>query len=65
VHPKVLISVIADAEPLIGDATPEVDRSDDMHRIFLQDEAILEVDVGIGEVDCQQGVVVAQVRPKQ
>jgi len=31
-----------------------------MNQVFLQDEALALIDVGIGKVDRQRGIVVAQ-----
>jgi hypothetical protein len=36
-----------------------------MQQVFLQDEALVVVDVGIGEIDAEGAVVVGEVRPQE
>jgi hypothetical protein len=50
---------------MILDASPQEDRPDDMNRVPLQNEALIEIDVGIGQIDCQYRIVIAQVGPEQ
>jgi hypothetical protein len=35
-----------------------------MQQVFLQDDALVVVDVGIGEIDAEDAVVVGKVRSK-
>ena len=58
-------AVIADAQSLIGRILPEKDRADDMQGVLFQNDPVVTVDIGIGQVDAQDGVVVAQVGAEQ
>ena len=60
-----VIAVIAHREPLVGAAAPQKDRSRDMQQVLLQHDPSVDEEVRVGEVDRQQGVVVAQVRAEQ
>ena len=61
------VAMIAHGEALIGAAVPEEHRARDMHDVLLQHDlrAGAIVVVGIGEIDCEQRVVVARVRAEQ
>ena len=45
--------------------TPNEDRPCHMQQVFLQDDALVVVDVGIGEIDGEDAVVVGKVRPEE
>ena len=59
------ISMILDAEPLIGRSSPQEDRSNDMDCILLQNKSFLEIHVRICQIDCKYRIVIAQVGPEQ
>ena len=59
------VAMVLDADALIGGAAPQEQRAHDVDQILLQDDALAVIDVGIGEVDRQRGIVVAQVRTEQ
>ena len=58
-------SVIAHVDALVGGALPQEDRACDVDDILVQDDLVAGVDVGIGQVDREQRVVVAHVRAEQ
>ena len=45
--------------------TPNEHRPRHMQQVFLQDNALVVVDVGIGEVDAEDAIVVREVRPQK
>ena len=55
------VAMVLDADPLIGGAAPQEQGAHDVDQILLQDDAFAIIDVGIGEIDRQRGIVVAQV----
>ncbi len=57
--------VVAQRQALERGVAPEEHGAVDMQRVLLQHEALVEIDVRIGEVDVQDRVVVAQVRAEQ
>ena len=59
------VAVVLQADPLIGRSAPEKDRAHDMQHVLLQHDPALAIDVGIGEIDRQRRIVVAQVRAEQ
>ncbi len=59
------IPIVAHAEPLIGGAAPQENRAQDMHRVLLQHHALVGHQVGIGQVDREGGIVVAQIGAEQ
>ena len=59
------IAVIAQREALIGGAAPQEDRARDVHDVLLQRDLVAVVEIRIGQVDREHGVVVAHVRPEQ
>ena len=44
---------------------PDEDRSRRMQKAFLQNDVIFEIDVGIGEIDTEDAVIVGEVRPQE
>ena len=59
------VAMVLDGDPLIGGAAPQEDGAHDVDQVLLQDDPVAVVDVGIGEVDRQRGIVVAQVGAEQ
>ena len=59
------IAVVMDRQPLIGRVAPEKNRPHDVQGVLRQNEVIVEVHIGIGQIHGQQGVVVAHVRAQQ
>ena len=59
------VAVVLDPQPLIGGVVPQKDRADDMKRVLRQHELLLEIDVGIGQIDGQQCIVVAHIGAQQ
>src|SRR5205823_6837383 len=60
-----VIAVIADRNPLIGGVAPEKNRAHDMHRVLGEDQALVEIDVRIGQIDRELRVVVTHIRAEQ
>ena len=60
-----LVAVIAHAEALIGGIPPQENCAQNVHGIFFQHDTLIGHDVGIGQVDDQRRVVVAQIRAEQ
>ena len=59
------LAVILQADALIGGAAPQEDRAHDVQHVLLQHDAAVAVDVGIGEIDGQRRIVVAQIGAEQ
>ena len=59
------VAVILQADALIGGAAPQEDRAYDVQHVLLQHEPAVAIDVGIGEVDGQRRIVVAQIGAEQ
>ncbi len=59
------IAVIAHAKPLIGGVLPQEDGAQDMHGVLFQDDVLIGNQVGIGQIDGQCGIIVAQVGAEQ
>ena len=59
------VAVILQADALIGGAAPQEDRAHDVQRVLLQHQPAVAVDVGIGEIDGQRRIVVAQIGAEQ
>ena len=57
--------MVLHADALIGRAAPEEDRAHDVQQVLLQHQAALAIDVGIGEIDGQGRIVVAQIGAEQ
>ena len=60
-----LEAVVAHRDALIGRAAPQEDRARDMDDVLLQHDVLAGVDIGIGEIDREQGVVVAHIGAEQ
>src|ERR1700722_4182310 len=45
--------------------SPNEDRACQMQLVFLKDDTVLIVDVGIGEIDTENAVVIGKVRPQE
>ena len=58
-------AVVLDRQPLIGRVAPEKNRAHDVQGVLRQHQVIVEIHVGIGQIDRQQRVVVAQVGAEQ
>ena len=59
------LAMVADRDPLVGDAFPEVSGANDMQRIARQYDAPLVENVGIGEIGGQRKIVVSNARAEQ
>ena len=59
------VAVIAHREPLIGRAPPQEDRAHDVQGVLVQHQPAIGEHVGIGQVDRQERIVVADVRSEQ
>lgn len=59
------VSMIVDTQALIGGIVPEKDRADNVQRVFGKRQFVLEIDVGIGQIDRKQRVVVTQIGAEQ
>ena len=59
------IAMVLDPQPLIGRVAPEKNRAHDMHGVLGQNEAMVEIHVGIGQIDGQLRIVVAHVGAEQ
>jgi hypothetical protein len=56
---------ISHGETVKQGGTPNEDRPRHMQQVFLQDDAPVVVDVGIGEIDAEDAIVVREIRPQQ
>ena len=59
------VAVILQTDPLIGGSAPQEDGAHDVQHVLLQDDTAIAIDVGIGEVDGQRRIVIAQVGAQQ
>ncbi len=59
------VAVVAHRDPLVGMIAPEEGGAHDVERVLLQDDALVEIDVGIGEIDAEHRIVVAHVEAEQ
>ena len=59
------VAVVAHADPLIRGSAPQEDRAHDVQHVLLQHDPVAPIDVGIGEVDRQRRIVVAQIGAEQ
>ena len=59
------IAVIAHAEPLIGRIAPQEDRAQNVNSVLFQDEVLAGEEIGIGKIDEERRIVVAQIGAKQ
>ena len=58
-------AMVLDRQPLICRVAPEKNRAHDVQGVLRQHEMLVEIHVGIGQIDRQQRVVVAQVGAEQ
>jgi hypothetical protein len=58
-------AVVLHADALIGGAAPPEDRAYDVQHVFLQHDPALTIHIGLGEIDGQRGIVIAQARAGQ
>ncbi len=65
VETRIALTVILHADSLISGSAPQEDRAHDMQHVLLQHDAAVVVNIGIGEIDGQRGIVVAHIRAKQ
>ena len=65
VEARLPVAVILQSDALIGRAAPQENRAHDVQRILLQRQPAVAVHVGIGEVDGQRRIVVAQIGAEQ
>src|SRR5262249_39230306 len=59
------IAVILHSEPLIGGRLPEKCGADDVKRVLFKDDPLVLVDIRIGQIDAEDGIVVADTRAQQ
>ena len=59
------LAVVMNAQPLIGRIAPQEYRADDVQDVLGQHKLVVEIDVGIGQVDGQRRIVVAHARTQQ
>ena len=60
-----LIGVILHRNALVGARLPQKRGADDVQRVFRQHDAIVVIDVGIGEIHAECGIVVTNARAEQ
>ena len=53
------VAVVLDAQALVSRAAPEKQRSHDVQHVLGQHQLLVEIDIGIGQIDGENGVVVA------
>ena len=59
------VAVILQGDALVGRTAPQENRAHDVQRVLLQHQPAVAVHVGIGEVDGQRRIVVAQIGAEQ
>src|SRR5579871_1829100 len=59
------VTVILQTDALIGGAAPQENGAHDVQHIFLQQKPALAVDIGIGEIDGERRIVVAEIGAEQ
>ena len=57
--------MILQGDALVGRAAPQENRAHDVQRVLLQHQPAVAVHVGIGEVDGQRRIVIAQIGAEQ
>src|SRR3982751_2066640 len=57
--------MILQADPLISRSSPQKYRTHDVQHVLLQHDPAAAIDVWIGEIDRQSGIVVAEVGAEQ
>ena len=55
------LAVVLHAQALIDGAAPKKKRAHDVQDVLWQHERVIEIDVGVGQVDGENGVVVADI----
>ena len=64
-HVEGQVAVVLQAQPLIGGAVQQKKRAHDVQRVFRLHQLAVEVDVRVGQIDGEDGIVVAHVRTEQ
>jgi len=59
------VAMVLHADPLIGRSPPQEDRAHDVQHVLRQHDPAAAIDVGIGEIYRQRGIVVTQIRTQQ
>ena len=59
------LTIVADDKTLVRGIAQQKDGAHHMQRVFREDEPIFVIRIGIGEINAQQRVVVADVRAKR
>ena len=65
VEARAAVAMVLHADALIGGAAPQEHRAHDWIMSFCSTMRSLAIDVRIGEIDRQRGIVVAQIRAQQ
>ena len=60
-----VLAVVLHADALIGRAAPQKDRAHDVQHVLLQHDPAIAVHIGVGEIDGQRRIVVAQIGAEQ
>src|SRR5262249_5917497 len=59
------VAVILYGQSLVGGLVPDKGRAHDVHRVFLQHDSATGVDIRVGEISTQGGIVVAHIASQQ
>ncbi len=59
------VAMVLQADPLIGRSAPQKDGADDVEHVLLQHDPAVAIDIGIGEIDRQCRIIIAQVGAEQ
>ena len=59
------VAVVLHAEALIGGAVQQKNRAHDMQYVFRLRQFLIEIDIGVGQIDDEDGIVVTHVRAQQ
>ena len=65
IEARLPVAVILQGNALVGRAAPQKNRAHDVQRVLLQRQPAVAVDVGIGQIDGQRRIVVAQIGAEQ
>jgi hypothetical protein len=57
--------VVLHKQALISHASPQKQRTHDVQHVLWQDELLVEIDIGIGQIDGEDRIVIANVRSQQ
>jgi len=60
-HVEGTVAVVLHAKALIGDAVQQEYRAHDVQYVLRLHQFLIEIDVGVGQIDNEDGVVVAHV----